>query len=346
MKFSNIRTGNYKVYETSTNEWYRLNDTQYSVTIKKDETTYKTIENDEKYIYIQINKYDVDYPSIKLAGVVFEIYNSKGTKVDTITTNSNGYAKSKALPILETYTVKESKTIADYELNTKVTTVKATISTDNQTITVDYTNKHDEGELEVLKVNKLDQTMKIAGVKFELYSEEFGKVVASGTTDANGKLKFTKIRTGSYKLYEVETNEWYRLNDTKFSITIKKNETTYKTIENQPKMGYIAIIKYDRDYKDMKLANAKFAVLNSKGVTVDTITTNSNGYGKSKALPIYETYTVKEIEDAAVNLITLSQTVDTSKIGEPSFLMVLTAGQYAYRRDDGVYVIPIGCLKN
>jgi len=53
----------------------------------------------------------------------------------------------------------------------------------------------------------------------------------------------------------------------------------------------------------------------------------------------------KEIEDAAKNLITLSKTVDTSKIGEPSFLMVLTAGQYAYRREDGVYVIPIGCLK-
>lgn len=53
----------------------------------------------------------------------------------------------------------------------------------------------------------------------------------------------------------------------------------------------------------------------------------------------------KEIEDAANNLITLSQRVDTSKIGEPAFLMVLTAGQYAYRRDDGVYVVPIGCLK-
>ena len=53
----------------------------------------------------------------------------------------------------------------------------------------------------------------------------------------------------------------------------------------------------------------------------------------------------KEIEDAAENLITLSRTVDTSKIGEPAFLMVLTAGQYAYRRDDGVYVVPIGCLK-
>lgn len=54
----------------------------------------------------------------------------------------------------------------------------------------------------------------------------------------------------------------------------------------------------------------------------------------------------KEIDDAATNLIKLSQTVDTTKIGEPSFLMVLTAGQYAYRREDGVYVVPIGCMKN
>ena len=53
----------------------------------------------------------------------------------------------------------------------------------------------------------------------------------------------------------------------------------------------------------------------------------------------------KEIEEAADNLIQLSKDVDTSKIGEPAFLMVLTAGQYAYRREDGVYVVPIGCLK-
>jgi hypothetical protein len=41
----------------------------------------------------------------------------------------------------------------------------------------------------------------------------------------------------------------------------------------------------------------------------------------------------------------LANEVDTAKIGAPSFLMVLTAGQYAYRREDGVYVVPIGCLK-
>ena len=32
---------------------------------------------------------------------------------------------------------------------------------------------------------------------------------------------------------------------------------------------------------------------------------------------------------------------------QPAFLMVLTAvGAYAYRREDGVYVVPVGCLKD
>ena len=53
----------------------------------------------------------------------------------------------------------------------------------------------------------------------------------------------------------------------------------------------------------------------------------------------------KEIEEAAEHLIQLSEDVDTDKIGKPAFLMVLTGGQFAYRRKDGVYVIPIGCLK-
>lgn len=53
----------------------------------------------------------------------------------------------------------------------------------------------------------------------------------------------------------------------------------------------------------------------------------------------------REIEEASANLIKLSQEVDTNKIGNPAFLMVLTGGEFAYRRDDGVYVVPIGCLK-
>jgi len=53
----------------------------------------------------------------------------------------------------------------------------------------------------------------------------------------------------------------------------------------------------------------------------------------------------KQIEEAAENLLKLKEKIDADKMREPSFLMVLTGGQYAFRRKDGVLVVPIGCLK-
>ena len=55
----------------------------------------------------------------------------------------------------------------------------------------------------------------------------------------------------------------------------------------------------------------------------------------------------KLIEEGARTLKKLSAKIDTGKMKEPSFLMVLTgAGKYAYRRPDGVLVVPVGTLKN
>jgi hypothetical protein len=54
----------------------------------------------------------------------------------------------------------------------------------------------------------------------------------------------------------------------------------------------------------------------------------------------------KQIEEAAENLLALKARINEDKMGEASFLMVITGGQYAYRRKDGVLVVPIGCLKD
>ena len=55
----------------------------------------------------------------------------------------------------------------------------------------------------------------------------------------------------------------------------------------------------------------------------------------------------KLINEGAENLKKMYSKIDITKMKNPSFLMVLTAtGNYAYKRDDGVYVVPIGCLKN
>lgn len=51
------------------------------------------------------------------------------------------------------------------------------------------------------------------------------------------------------------------------------------------------------------------------------------------------------IDEGARHLRKLSDKIDTDRMGPPSFLMVLTATQYAYRREDGVYVVPLGCLE-
>ena len=54
----------------------------------------------------------------------------------------------------------------------------------------------------------------------------------------------------------------------------------------------------------------------------------------------------KGIEDGVKTLTALAEKIDTKSMHSPSFLMILTAsGDFAYRRDDGILVVPIGCLK-
>ncbi len=52
------------------------------------------------------------------------------------------------------------------------------------------------------------------------------------------------------------------------------------------------------------------------------------------------------IDEAANNLLKFKEHVDIKKCGEPSFLLVLTGTNYSYKRDDGIYVVSIGTLKN
>ncbi len=55
----------------------------------------------------------------------------------------------------------------------------------------------------------------------------------------------------------------------------------------------------------------------------------------------------KLIEEGAKSLKAMKEKIDTDKMNAPSFLMVLTGtGDFAYCRKDGIYVVPIGCLKN
>lgn len=53
------------------------------------------------------------------------------------------------------------------------------------------------------------------------------------------------------------------------------------------------------------------------------------------------------IEEGVANLKFLAAKIDTTKMPKPSFMMIVIGiGEFAYRREDGIYIVPIGCLKS
>ena len=52
------------------------------------------------------------------------------------------------------------------------------------------------------------------------------------------------------------------------------------------------------------------------------------------------------IDKAAQNLLKFKENVDIKTCGEPSFLMVLTGTNYSYKREDSVYLVSIGTLRD
>lgn len=82
----------------------------------------------------------------------------------------------------------------------------------------------------------------------------------------------------------------------------------------------------------------------SSGLECDTVLHRRNG---TYALIEIKLGGEKAIEEAADSLKQLAETIDHTRMPQPAFLMVLTAvGPYAYRRPDGIFVVPITCLNS
>ena len=97
-----------------------------------------------------------------------------------------------------------------------------------------------------------------------------------------------------------------------------------------------------RVYADALIGEV-FHYRDSSGLECDAVIHLRNG---KYALTEIKLGGIDNIEKAAASLKELSDKIDSDKMRAPSFLMVLTAvGEYAYQRKDGVYVVPIGCLR-
>ena len=98
-----------------------------------------------------------------------------------------------------------------------------------------------------------------------------------------------------------------------------------------------------RVYADA-LAGKVYHYRDKKGLECDAVVHLRNG---SYGLVEIKLGSDTSIDEGVKSLKTLASEIDTTRMKAPSFMMVLTGiGDFGYQRDDGVYVVPMGCLKD
>ena len=86
---------------------------------------------------------------------------------------------------------------------------------------------------------------------------------------------------------------------------------------------------------------AVFHYRDKTGLEADAVIVLADG----RWAPVEITLGERQTDQAATSLLRLRDRVDTARMGEPSFLAVVTGGSAAYRRPDGVLVLPLACLR-
>lgn len=238
---------------------------------------------------LEIAKIDAENKA-PIANVVFEISNEKNEKIGEYATNENGIIKVENLKP-EIVKIKEIKTDEKYVLNSEEVQVELQWG---KTSKIQIENERKKGNLKILKVDKANKQIKLAGVEFKIYNSK-NELVKTLTTDENGEATIKGLDIGKYVLKETRTNEKYILETNEKEITILWNEENKQLIENEKKTGNLKIVKTDLENKEIKLEAVEFELYNEDGKLVTKIATDRNGEAKVENLEI-GTYTLKEVK--------------------------------------------------
>lgn len=213
--------------------------------------------------------------------------------LETVVTDENGEALTARYPLrdFKNLYLRETATNEFYKLNNeKIEVVLETEQIKNITVT----NQKKKGKIEIVKVDKDNNEIKIPNVTFEVYDED-NNIVETLITDENGKAVSKLLPIDKeYTIKETNNeNKNYKLTEETKKITLEEDKVATITFENEKRKGQIKVIKTDGETK-IPLEEVVFVIKNSKGDVVDRIVTDENGEAMSKELPIDEIYTVYE----------------------------------------------------
>ena len=229
---------------------------------------------------IKIKKIDTDTKQ-PIKDTIYELSKADGTVIGRATTDSTGNLTFYDL-YQNDYVLKEIKSNDDYVISQEKINIKAKY---NKVTELTLENKHKTGNLKVYKVDKENHKISLGNVEFDLYSEEFKKVIGTYRTNVDGEIKVENLRTGNYKWIEKTTNKYYNLGEDR-EVKVEWEKTNESLIENELKKGQIRVIKIDLDNNEVKLKGVKFNVLDEKNNVLETIITNDEGEAITSKYPV------------------------------------------------------------
>ena len=284
--YSNIR-----IREIKTNEYYELNREPINIKLEDNKVETIIVKNKKKQGQIRVVKIDKDNNEIRIPNVVFNVMDLDGNIVEQLTTNENGEAISKELDIDKEYVVQEVKTLENYKLEE---TPQEILLKENQISDIVFENEKKKGKIQIIKVDKDDNTIRIPNVVFQIKDEK-NNIVDTIKTDKNGEAISKKLPIDQkYTILEISTGKEYVLNAETITVTLTEDEITDVHFENEKIKGNVEITKIDKKTNE-RLKGATFGIYDEDNNEVDRIVTDNQGKGISKLLP-YGKYFVKEID--------------------------------------------------
>ena len=310
-----LQNGRYSIKETTSPKNYYKDKTTHWVTISYGDAALNVSDAPIPLEYsinltktsanVSITNGDSGY---SLAGAVYKIYNSSGTEVASITTDSSGKGTSNVKLKNGTYTAVESKAPPGYALDTTRHTVRinnadATLNVSDvpliKTVTLTKTSAN-------TSITAGNSNYSLAGAVYDVYegNSATGTPVASFTTNSAGVATLSRklYPNRTYTILERTPPPGYVKDTTPHPFYLTYNAATMDVVDD-PTTIRLTVKKKDSETNtsvaqgNASLAGAQYKVTYVNGTkTVENIvTTNSSGSATLRGLPIGVTVTVQEI---------------------------------------------------
>lgn len=242
--------GEYYVQEIQSSKGYFLDQTKYSFTIRDNQT--QTIEVKEEAIKgkisvqklgetFQIKEGGISYENVPLKDVVYQIrakedivsldgkhlYYHQDDIVDTITTDVNGIATSKKLPLGDYYLL-EVSTSDKHILDEERYSFSLEDTKENKDCSINIT-RYNHLKKAKIDITKIDATTleKLSGVSIGIFDEK-GTKIYQGVTPESGKIEI-ELPYGKYYYQELESLSGY----------VKDTEKHFFTVDNEKSLSFL-----------------------------------------------------------------------------------------------------------